>query len=75
MSLFHTKTQETERERNSVFEVFTILQSVCQMLQHRTEVEFLSLKTLEVLSKRKERCTTEIRSVYESSFFFVQIVF
>jgi hypothetical protein len=32
----------------------TVLQSVCQLLQHRIEEEFLSLKTQEILSKMKK---------------------
>jgi hypothetical protein len=54
ISKFHTKIQEIERKRKSVLEVLTVLQSVCQMLQHRIEIGFLSLKTQEILSKGKK---------------------
>jgi hypothetical protein len=47
MSMFHTKIKDIERERNSVLEVWTVL------LQHRTEVRFLSLKNER--SQAKER--------------------
>jgi hypothetical protein len=35
MAMFHTNTQQTESERNAVLEVLTVLQSFCQLLQHR----------------------------------------
>jgi hypothetical protein len=52
--MFHTKIQQIEKKRNSVLEVLTVLQSDCQMLQHRIEVGFLSLKKQEILSKGKK---------------------
>jgi hypothetical protein len=54
MSVFHANIQEIETERNSLLEVFTSLQSVCQLLQHRIEEGSLSLKTQEIISKEKE---------------------
>jgi hypothetical protein len=53
-SIFHTNIQEIERERNSLLEVLTALQSVCHLLQHRIKEGFLSLKTQEILSKVKK---------------------
>jgi hypothetical protein len=54
MSMFHTNIQETERERNSILEILTILHSVCQVLQDRIKEGFLPLKTQEILSKMKK---------------------
>jgi hypothetical protein len=58
--------QKIQRGRNSVLEDLTVLQSVCQLLQHRIEEGFLSLKTQEVLSKvKKDGLKKEACSVYK----------
>jgi hypothetical protein len=54
MSVLHKNIQETEREINSVLEVLAVLESIFQLLQHRIEEGFLSLKTQAILSKMKK---------------------
>jgi hypothetical protein len=49
--MFRTNIQEIERDRNSLLEVLTVLQSVCPLLQHGIEERFLSLKIREIKSE------------------------
>jgi hypothetical protein len=76
ISIFLTYIQEIERQRNSVLEVLTALQSACQLLQHRIEEGFLFLKMQEILSKVKkggleeeaDSCVKEASTVYKVCF-------
>jgi hypothetical protein len=55
--IFHNANiniQETKREGNTLLVVFTVFQSVCQLLKDKTEERYLSLKTQEILNKMKK---------------------
>jgi hypothetical protein len=58
MSMFRTKIQEIERERNTILGVLNVLQTVCQTLQQRIEAVFLSLTKQEM--ERKMNCRKKL---------------